>query len=197
MIMPAAGIYSGSIFAAGGKDDSATAVADTHSVSASTPWEGTGPNLFYSTNLMVENSLYTFGGFKNNEGELSGNKTAYRWNIGQNDVTDSNGNLFSFSNSLFFSAVTYYEKGGYFIIVGGAGGSDAEKENQNAGSDIYQVVDKETFKVIDAPATFRLSFQRILPEITIADDDTLFITGGINRLDGSGIPVSEIEINKL
>lgn len=197
MIMPAAGIYSGSIFAAGGKDDNATAVADTHSASASTPWDGTGPNLFYSTDLMVDNSLYTFGGFKSSESKLSGNKTAYRWNIGQNNVTDSTGNLFSFSNSLFFSDAAYYEKGGYFIVVGGAGGSDAEKENQNAGSDIYQVVDKGTFKVIGEPATFRLSFKRILPKITVADDDTLFITGGINRLDGSGIPVSEIEINKL
>lgn len=197
MIMPAAGIYSRSIFAAGGKDDNATAVADTHSAASTTSWEGTGPNLFYSTDLMVDNSLYTFGGFKSSEGELSGNKTAYRWNIGKNDVTSSDGNLFSFSNSIFFSDAIYYEKGGYFIVVGGAGGSEGEENNPNAGSDIYQVVDKGTFKVIGDPATFRLNFKRIFPKITIAGDDTVFITGGINRLDGSGIPVSEIEINKL
>ena len=197
MVLPAADIYSGSIFAAGGKDDNATAFADIHSAASTTPWEGTGPNLFYSTDLMVDNSLYTFGGFKSEEGEISGNKTAYRWNIGKNDVTSSNGSLFSFSNSLFFSDAIYYEEGGYFIVVGGAGGSDAEAGNLNAGSDIYQVVDKGSFKVIGEPSTFRLNFKRILPKITVTDENSLFITGGINRLDGSGIPVSEIEINKL
>jgi hypothetical protein len=196
MIAPAAGIYSGSVFAAGGKDNNSTAVADTHSASASTPWEGTGPNLFYSTDLMVDNSLYTFGGFISEEGNLKENKTAYRWNIGQNDVTTSDGTLLSWSNASFFSEAIYYEKGGYFIIIGGAGGNSKEDTNINSGSAIYQVIDKGTFKIIQT-ASFGLNFGRILPKATITDEDTLFITGGINKLDGSGIPVSEIEINKL
>lgn len=196
MLMPSAGVYSGSIFATGGKDDNATAVADVHSSASTTAWEGTGPNLFYSTDLLVDNSLYTFGGFVSEEGSLKSNKTAYRWNIGQKDVTNSDGNLYSFSNASFFSEAIYYEKGGYFIVIGGAGGSEAETGNVNAGSDIYQVIDKGTFKVIDA-ASFRLNFGRVLPKATVAGDEILFITGGINKLDGTGIPVSEIEINKL
>jgi len=197
MIMPAAGIYSGSVFAAGGKDDNATAVADTHAASSSTPWEGTGPNLFYSTNLFVDNNLYTFGGFKSDEDGLKENKTAYKWNIGQNDVTSSDGDLLSWSEASFFSEAVYYEKGGYFIVIGGAGGYSKNDNDINLGSVVYQVIDKETFKVIGKPATFNLNFGRVLPKATIAGDDMLFITGGINKLDGSGIPVSEIEINKL
>jgi len=197
MVMPAAGVYSGSIFAAGGKDDNATAVADLHSAASTAAWEGTGPNLFFSTDLTVDNSLYTFGGFKSDEGSLSNNKTAYRWNIGQKDVTSSDGNLYSYGGASFFSEALYYEKGGYFIVVGGAGGYEGEEENINAGSDLYQVIDKGTFKVMGKPATFRLNFGRVLPKATVAGDEIIFITGGINKLDGTGIPVSEIEINKL
>ena len=196
MVLPAAGVYSGSIFAAGGKDDNAEGVADIHSSASTTLWEGTGPNLFYTTDLMVDNSLYTFGGFESTEDGISNNKTAYRWNISQKTSTPSDGTLLSWSNAFFFSDAVYYQKEGYFILVGGGGGSIKNDPAINNGNSFFQIIDKATLKVI-RDSSFNLTFNRILPKITITNNDYLFITGGINQLGNNGTPVSEIEINKL
>lgn len=196
MLLPAAGIYSGSIFAAGGKDDNAEGVADIHSAGSSSKWEGTGPNLFFTTDLMVDNSLYTFGGFESTAEGISNNKNAYRWNISQKTSTPSDGTILSWSNAFFFSDAIYYEKGGYFILIGGGGGSSKDDNSVNNGNSFFQVIDKSTFKV-DRDLSFNLTFNRVLPKTTITNDSYLFITGGINKLDGTGVPVSEIEINKL
>ena len=200
MIMPSVGFFGGSLFSTGGRVKEPSSVASFYTADSSSAWDGTGPNLFYTKSLMVDNSLYTFGGLENTgEDTFKSNLKAHKWDIGQKKSTATSNSLVSYGSSLFMSDVVYHEKKGHFIVVGGAGG----KGSMSEGNNLYQVVDKNTFSVFKAPLSYVTKYKRILPRAVIVpggivtDDDMLLMIGGITTLGSSGISVDVIEINNL
>lgn len=200
MLAPAAGVSSGTLFSAGGRALEPASVASFYTATAATAWDGTGgPNLFYARSLMVDENLYTFGGLENTgDNALANNKKSHKWNIAQKSVTASNKNITAWGSAVFFSDVVYNAAKSHFIIIGGAGGSQSEKDDSNAGTNIYQVVTKNDFLMADSPLTYPMKFNRILPRGTIdKDNERIFITGGISKLGNAGVPVGAIEINVI
>jgi len=200
MLAPAAGISSGTLFSAGGRAIEPASVASFYTATAATAWDGVGgPNLFYTRSLMVEDNLYTFGGLENTgDNALADNKKAHRWNIAQKSVTASSKNIMAWGSAVFFSDVVYNTAKSHFIIIGGAGGSQTEKDDISAGTNIYQVMTKNDFLMADSPLTYPMKFNRILPRGTIdKDNGKMFITGGISKLGSAGAAVGAIEINVI
>lgn len=199
ILSPAAGISAGTLFSTGGRALAPASVASFYTETGSTAWEGTGPNLFYTKSLVVDDNLYTFGGLENTgDTALASNKKAHRWNIAQKTVTASDKSITAWGSAVFLSDIIYDTKNSIFIVVGGAGGGPSDKTNLNTGSNIYQVIKKDTFSIAGEPLTYPMKFQRILPRGTIDQDkNKVFITGGISELGNNGITIGAIEINIL
>lgn len=201
MLSPAAGISSGSLFSAGGRPLTPVSTASFYTATDATAWEGTGPNLFYTRSVVVDDNLYTFGGLENTgDNALANNKKAHSWNIAQKTVTESNKAITAWGSSVFFSDVIYDSAKSHFIVIGGAGGGPAatDKANLNAGTNIYQVITKSGFSIAGSPLTYPMKFNRILPRGTIdKENGKVFITGGISKLGSDGIAVGAIEINVI
>lgn len=200
MLAPAAGISSGTLFSAGGRALEPASVASFYTATAATAWDGVGgPNLFYTRSLMVDENLYTFGGLENTgDNALANNKKAHRWNIAQKSVTASSKTITAWGPAVFFSDVVYNAAKSHFIIIGGAGGSQAETSDTNAGTNIYQVITKSDFGMAGSPLTYPMKFNRILPRGTIdKENGKMFITGGISKLGSAGAAVGAIEINVI
>ncbi len=199
MLSPAVGISSGSLFSTGGRALTPASVASFYSATDATAWEGTGPNLFYTRSLVLDENLYTFGGLENTgDNALENNKKAHRWNIAQKTVTGSDKNITAWGPAVFFSDVIYDSAKSNFVVIGGAGGSQSEPADLNAGTNIYQVITKNDFSVAGSPLTYPMKFNRILPRGTIDKENSkMFITGGISKLGSTGVPVGAIEINVL
>ncbi|HQJ61489.1 MAG TPA: hypothetical protein PKV35_10850, partial [bacterium] len=202
ILMPAVGSFGGSLFSAGGRIKEPVSVASFYTADSSTAWEGTGPNLFYTKGIMVDNNLYTFGGLENKgEDTLANNLKGYKWSIGEKTSSTTTNNLMSFGKkNLFFSDVVYHENKGNFIVVGGAGGGETDISQ---GNNLYQVISKSTFSVFKEPLSYVTKYKRILPRAviipggTVTNDDTIFITGGTTAIGSSGVAVEVIEINNL
>ncbi len=201
ILMPAVGSFGGSLFSAGGRIKEPVSVASFYTADSSTAWEGTGPNLFYTKGIMVDNNLYTFGGLENKgEDALANNLKGYKWSIGEKTSSATTNNLLTYGSSLFFADAVYHEAKGNFIVVGGAGGS---KTDISQGNNLYQVISKSTFSVFKEPLSYVTKYKRILPRAviipggTVTNDDTIFITGGTTAIGSSGVAVEVIEINNL
>ncbi len=202
ILMPAVGFFGGSLFSSGGRVKEPASVASFYTADSSTAWEGTGPNLFYTKGIMVDNNLYTFGGLENKgEDTLANNLKGYKWSIGEKTSSTTTNNLMSFGKkNLFFSDVVYHENKGNFIVVGGAGGGETDISQ---GNNLYQVINKNTFSVLKDPFSYVTEYKRVLPKAVIvpggiiADDDMIFMIGGTTALGSSGVAVEVIEINNL
>lgn len=199
LLSPAAGISSNALFSTGGRGIEPGSVASFYSATDATAWDGTGPNLFYTRSLVVDENLYTFGGLENtDDNALANNKKAHSWNIAQKTVTASNKNITAWGSAVFFSDVIYDTAKSNFIVIGGAGGSQSEPADLNAGTNIYQVIAKNNFSIAGSPLTYPMKFNRVLPRGTIdKENGKVFITGGISKLGSAGIPVGAIEINVI
>jgi hypothetical protein len=199
MLSPATGVSSNALFSTGGRALTPTSVASFYSATAATAWEGTGPNLFYTRSLVVDENLYTFGGLENtDDNALANNKKAHSWNIAQKAVTASDKNITAWGPAVFFSDVIYDTAKSNFMVIGGAGGSQSEPAYLNAGTNIYQVITKNNFSIAPSPLTYPMKFNRILPRGTIdKENGKVFITGGISKLGSAGAAVGAIEINVI
>jgi hypothetical protein len=195
-IMPAAGVYQGSLFTVGGRGNDAGSLGSVYTQSGATDWgDANVPNFFFSASYMLGETLYIFGGLRSSDGSVFDQKKnpAYSFRMLNGSYQESENNHMSFGDSLLLSDVVYNQKNNQFLVIGGAGGEG----DMNKGNKLLQVVDITPFKVHNSAPSYTLKFDRVLPKGTIDHSNRLFITGGASSLNPDGTIINAVEIDSL
>lgn len=196
MILPTLAYSEGSIIAAGGREADSQNAASVISASESVDFGDAGNNIFFTQSLAVNSSLYTFGGYELESGNIKeSNRNKIRtWNISDKEVAVGP-SLKSPENNeknIIFPEVVYDSRNNRFIVIGGT-----------EAANFYQVVNATDLEIYTKSPSHIMTDSRIMPKAVIVPKDIvvdmpiIVITGGTSALDSSGSAVKTIKINIL
>lgn len=206
MLYPALAHGNGSILAVGGRPGNSEYAASLISESSSEDkGKESGLNLFFTNNVAVGTSLYTFAGFNTEKKEgddeaktITFTKKILKWDVFGDSATygeDENGNeyfVYPGDKEVAFAGTVYDETNERFILIGGTGASN-----------VYQIVNASTLERLNTTGHL-MPVSLIMPEAVIipagkspTGTDFLVITGGINTIDGTGSATGLIRVNNL
>ncbi|MBP5406823.1 hypothetical protein J6Z19_06715 [bacterium] len=154
-----------------------------------------GYNLLFTNHIALNNALYVFSGLKNEEGSTKEVNKIFKWNLDDDSLTVSKDLIQPGDKAITFAEVVYDEKNGRFIAIGGTNASD-----------YYQAVNASTLEWYQKSPSHKMSDSRIMSKAVIipvekssTENPLIFITGGINSLDGtgSGSANGKVKVNNL
>jgi hypothetical protein len=191
----------GSLFILGGMKDNST-VAGTIS-DKFIKWDNKNlPNLYFSSEISLNNTLYTFGGMTiNSENQLKETSSIYKITPDTQEI--QSGKLMV--NSSIFEDVVYNNFNQTFIIIGGTlsilnDWKDWRKADtiqpRGTAHNFVRTFDLNLKKQTKIN-TFYMNFDRLLSKSVITNNGTMFIIGGITGFNDTGKLVKFIEVKNI
>lgn len=206
MLLPALAYYKGSVFALGGRPQDSEYAASLISKDKSEDRYQNGRNLFFTNSIVLENSLYTFGGFVSTHEDgikNSGENFIIKWSLNEDSASEGKYYLHSKDESftVSFAETVYDEKNNNFIVIGGTNASN-----------LYQVINASNLTLLtdstssSLPTTHVMPDNRVMPKAVIVptkkimskpirQTPMIMITGGSSSFSESS--EKNIKINNL